>query len=87
MVSHAGFFVFPRRFSMATSPQQPLPVLLTKKDLAFQLRVSDNHIDALERTNRLPPSIKMGSGKRWKSTEILDWIEAGCPRRSEDDEV
>ena len=53
--------------------------LWTKADLAFHLRVSLNHCDAMERQGRLPLSMKLGNSKRWKSAEILQWIDDGCP--------
>lgn len=57
-----------------------LPVLMTKADIAHHMRVSRNHVDTLERNGRFLPSIKVCGSKRWRSSDFLAWIEAGCPK-------
>jgi predicted DNA-binding transcriptional regulator AlpA len=32
---------------------------------------------------RLPAGLKIGGSKRWRYSEIVAWVEAGCPCRRE----
>jgi hypothetical protein len=36
-------------------------------------------------TDRIPLPCRLGLGKcfRWSALELLEWVEAGCPRRTE----
>ena len=31
---------------------------------------------------RLPRAVRIGRSKKWRKSEILDWIAAGCPDRA-----
>jgi len=67
-----------------------LPLLLTVSDLAFQLRVSEDHIRRMDQDGLLPaPHHDMafpGAKRRhlrWLAEEIVAWTRAGCPDRAE----
>jgi predicted DNA-binding transcriptional regulator AlpA len=32
---------------------------------------------------RLPAAVRIGASKRWRVSEITDWIAAGCPPRGQ----
>ena len=54
--------------------------LLTVREVAYLLgRCSLRHVYRLSDANRMPRPIKLGALTRWRRTEILNWIAAGCP--------
>ena len=58
------------------------PLLLTANDLAEMLQISERQIWRMRDTGRLPVPIELGPKNiRWPREEILDWIDAGCPKR------
>ena len=69
---------------------EQLPLLLTISDVAFQLRVSDDHVRRMRDDGLLPApfhDMAFPGGKRrhlrWLGREIVAWVEAGCPPREE----
>jgi len=56
--------------------------LLTAKDLAQLLSLSNRTVWKLSVTDRLPAPIRIGRSVRWSSREIARWVDAGCPPRS-----
>jgi excisionase family DNA binding protein len=57
------------------------PALITPQELARLLAVSVRTLWRLRSTRRLPVEIRLGGSVRWRRTEILAWIAAGCPDR------
>lgn len=49
--------------------------LMTAKDLAHVLNVSLRTVWRLKRAGRLPASLHVGGGVRWKPDEVQNWIE------------
>ena len=48
-------------------------------------RVLDRSLTAIRRDDmagRIPKPITLGGSKKWRVTEIKDWVQAGCPKRS-----
>ena len=64
--------------------QQPC-LLLTTKDMAQFLGVSPAKIQQFIYNDRIPLPVNLGIGKcpRWSKIELLEWIESGCPRRTD----
>ncbi len=58
-------------------------ILLTKADLARELRASVKTIDRLDNAGRLPRAVRIGRAKRWARQTIVEWIAAGCPDRED----
>jgi predicted DNA-binding transcriptional regulator AlpA len=58
-------------------------LLLKKKGLAELLDMSPRTIDRKDASGQIPRPIKLAGSKRWRRTEILAWIEAGCPPRKQ----
>lgn len=57
-------------------------LLLTKADLARELRVSAKTIDRIDQAGKLPRPLRVGSrAKRWPRDVIVAWIAAGAPCR------
>ena len=70
----------PEPNSNKTEPEKPL--LLNVAQLAQMLGISIRQVSRLDATGRLPQPIRLGRRKKWRSTEILNWINAGAPPRS-----
>jgi len=58
--------------------------MLDTKGMAEFLGVSSKVITQLVYTDRIPLPCRLGIGKcyRWSILELLEWVEAGCPRRT-----
>jgi predicted DNA-binding transcriptional regulator AlpA len=59
------------------------PLLLTKADLAAELRTSTKTIDRMDSSGKLPRAIRLSGQKRWRREEILAWVAGGCIPRAE----
>src|SRR5689334_22308525 len=60
-------------------------LLLDTGDLAAFLQVPQKTVQQLVYCDRIPLPMKLGLGNcvRWNVLELLDWVEAGCPRRTQ----
>ena len=58
------------------------PLLLTVKQVAKLLGISERHAYKLDASGRLPRSIKLGKSVRWRREELERWVEAGSPDRA-----
>jgi predicted DNA-binding transcriptional regulator AlpA len=58
-------------------------LMLDTKDMADFLGVPRRAFKFLVYTDRVPLPVRLGFGKcfRWSVLEVLEWVEAGCPRR------
>ncbi len=56
-------------------------MLLSKKELAHELRLSPRKIDDMRSRGLLPEARRLGRSIRWVREEITEWIAAGCPNR------
>lgn len=54
-------------------------LLIDTKTLAKLLAISKAHLYRLQAEEALLAPIQVGHVKRWRLTEVLEWIEAGCP--------
>jgi len=57
--------------------------LLSAETLAGMLSLSKRTIFRLNSSGRLPKPLRIGGSLRWKSGDILRWIELGCCSRAE----
>jgi len=51
------------------------------RELAELLHVSKRHLERMDASGRLPKPIRLGRAKRWLTSELEAWLEAGCPDR------
>jgi predicted DNA-binding transcriptional regulator AlpA len=60
-------------------------LLLDSRDLAAFLQIPHKTVQQLVYSDRIPLPTKLGLGNcaRWNIIELLDWVEAGCPRRAQ----
>jgi len=55
------------------------PVLLTVKEVAEMLGLSERTIYRLADSGAMPRPVKIGAAVRWRRNELDQWIEEGCP--------
>lgn len=55
-------------------------VMLKSKDVAQLLNISLRTLRRMQSACAMPPPIRLGRILLWKLTDIMLWIEAGCPR-------
>ncbi len=55
--------------------------LMTAGDLAKRLRISIRQVRKLHSEALVPAPVKLGRSARWRTTEIGEWVAAGCPSR------
>lgn len=70
---------------MAPFDEQPTPAatgLLSIEDVAALLRCSPRHVRRLNKAQRMPPPIRLGSLVRWQLDALQTWITNGCPMPS-----
>ena len=54
-------------------------MLLNKKELSSELRLSVRKLDDMHCRGLLPEPRRLGRSVRWVRSEIVEWIAAGCP--------
>ena len=62
-----------------------LEKLLTAEAVAERLSLSKRQVFRLNSSGRIPKPVRIGGSVRWKSSDILRWIELGCCSRAEFD--
>jgi excisionase family DNA binding protein len=55
------------------------PALMTKSQIAEQLQVSTRQFENWVAAGKAPKPIRIGYHPRWRRSEIMAWIAAGCP--------
>jgi predicted DNA-binding transcriptional regulator AlpA len=66
------------------SPAVKLPPLLV--DIAALAELLARSVPSLHRDDaagRLPAGLRIGGSKRWRYSDIVAWVELGCPPRAE----
>lgn len=53
--------------------------LITAKELARLLAISERTLYRLKSMRELPSPVTLGGSVRWRLTEIREWISKGCP--------
>lgn len=57
-------------------------VMITTKEIAKIISVTERTVIDLDKNEHLPESIRVGKRmKRWRVKDILDWIAWDCPPR------
>jgi len=49
--------------------------LLTKREVAQLLRISERTLERLTETGEGPPSLKFGRSRRWLRRDVEQWLE------------
>jgi hypothetical protein len=60
-------------------------LMIDTRGMADFLGVAAKVVAQLVYTDRIPLPCRLGIGKcyRWSVLELLEWVEAGCPRRTQ----
>ena len=64
---------------MKEEPNMSEPVLLTVKEVAEMLGLSERTVYRLADMGKMPRPVKIGAAVRWRRSELDTWIEDGCP--------
>ncbi len=56
-------------------------LLIDVKTMAKLLNVSERMVYRLADQNAAPKPIKLGALVRWRLTEVIEWIDSGCPSK------
>jgi len=56
------------------------PELMSVKEVAAMLGVSQRTVYRMDDAGQIPRSIKLASLVRWRTAELREWIEKGCPK-------
>ena len=57
----------------------PAELLSIRAVAAMLGNCSTRHVRRLSEAGRMPPPVKLGASLRWRRTELVSWIAAGCP--------
>ncbi|HNQ24654.1 MAG TPA: helix-turn-helix domain-containing protein [Phycisphaerae bacterium] len=57
--------------------------LLTVKETAALLSCSSRHVERLAGSGRMPQAVRLGCLRRWRRSELADWLADGCPARAD----
>jgi excisionase family DNA binding protein len=58
------------------------PLMMTADELAETLCISKRQVWRLKAKGGLPKPVNIGTSVRWRRSDILEWIAAGCPSTS-----
>ncbi len=57
--------------------------LLSAADLAQEWGLNIRTIRRMDLDGRLPRAVRISRAVRWRRSEVVAWIRAGCPKREE----
>ena len=57
--------------------------LLDVQAVAALLGCSSRHVYRLADAGKMPKPLKLGALVRWRRTELISWLDAGCPAPDE----
>ena len=66
---------FPESHQGGQSP----PMMLTYRDIAEQLQVSEKTVLRMVDRGEIFPPRKLGRSRRFRRTDFLRWLDQGCP--------
>ncbi len=59
---------------------KPAPILYTTKEAAAFCMISESNWYKLNRNGHVPKPIRIGTMYRWRKSDLVAWVAAGCPR-------
>lgn len=57
------------------------PLIISDEGVGDLLGVSRSHFRNMVRKGMAPAPIKLGRSARWRTAELVDWVNAGMPPR------
>jgi excisionase family DNA binding protein len=64
-------------------PPENMGLLLTTKETAKLLKVSQNTVVSLCKEEKIPKPFRIGRSVRFRYEELRAWANAGCPTQAE----
>ena len=58
-------------------------LLLTATEVAQLVGLSDKQIHRLNDRGDIPRPVRVGGSVRWRTSELEDWVDSGCPHRQQ----
>jgi excisionase family DNA binding protein len=58
----------------------PMELLITVDEVAAMLSLSPRTVWRRSSTGELPAPVRIGGSVRWRRSDIVQWVNAGCPR-------
>jgi excisionase family DNA binding protein len=58
------------------------PILISAEEVAKLIHVSERTLWRLLSAGKFPQPVRIGRSTRWRSAEVREWIEKGCPSPS-----
>jgi predicted DNA-binding transcriptional regulator AlpA len=58
------------------------PALLSAKSSSALVGVSLRTWRRLDSSGKVPAAVRINNAKRWRSQELWEWIQSGCPDRA-----
>jgi excisionase family DNA binding protein len=68
--------------NVTTKSFESAPMMMTADELAETLCISLRQVWRLKAKGDLPKPVNIGRNVRWRRSDIIEWIEAGCPSSS-----
>jgi len=65
------------------SPPEDEALLMDMRELAKLLKVSNRTVFSMRIHGEMPKPVKIGRAVRWGRSEIMAWVQEGCPPASE----
>jgi excisionase family DNA binding protein len=63
----------------SAKPLEPSPLMMTVDEVAEALGISTRQVWRLRSKGDIPEPLNIGRSVRWRRSDVLRWIEAGCP--------
>lgn len=57
--------------------------MLTARELAGRLKISQRQVWKLASSGRLPEAVRIGRSVRWRESDIARWVQLACPNREQ----
>ena len=57
-----------------------VPILYTTREAAAFCMISDSNWYKLNRNGHVPKPVRIGTMYRWRKSDLVEWVAAGCPR-------
>jgi excisionase family DNA binding protein len=63
----------------SAKPLEPSPLMMTVGEVADALGISTRQVWRLRCKGDIPEPVNIGRSVRWRRSDVLRWIDAGCP--------
>lgn len=60
------------------------PILFTTREAAAFCMISESNWYKLNRNGYVPKAVRIGTMYRWRKSDLMDWVAAGCPKNWND---